>query len=175
MNTLKHVRAILALPFMVTVIVPALLAYVAPPARPGWSLPAPWNLAALLGGVLLVTVGLLLLVWTTMMFDRIGDGTLAPWDPTRRLVVHGVYRRVRNPMITGVFAILLGEAVLLMSLAILLWFMVFVCLNAVYIPLVEERHLEQRFGDAYRAYKRYVPRWIPRLHAWQPQKGGKDR
>jgi protein-S-isoprenylcysteine O-methyltransferase Ste14 len=65
--------------------------------------------------------------------------------------------------------------VLLGSLAILLWFVVFVCLNALYIPLIEEYILEQRFGDAYGEYKRNVPRWIPRLHAWQPQKGGKDR
>ncbi len=29
----------------------------------------------------------------------------APWDPTQRLVVRGVYRYVRNPMISGVVLI----------------------------------------------------------------------
>lgn len=39
----------------------------------------------------------------------------------------------------------------------------FVILNTIYFALSEEPELEQRFGDAYRDYKREVPRWIPRL------------
>ncbi|MEW5718671.1 MAG: hypothetical protein AB1817_08610 [Chloroflexota bacterium] len=35
-----------------------------------------------------------------------------------------------------------------------------------YIPLVEERGLEKRFGEEYRIYKQNVPRWIPRAKAW---------
>ena len=34
--------------------------------------------------------------------------------------------------------------------------------NAVYFPLVEEKGLEERFGQAYREYKSNVPRWLPR-------------
>lgn len=41
-------------------------------------------------------------------------------------------------------------------------------LNATYIPLLEEPMLEVRFGDDYRQYKRYVPRWVPRRTAWTP-------
>ena len=41
-------------------------------------------------------------------------------------------------------------------------------LNVTYIPLVEERALEERFGESYREYKKNVPRWIPRLRPWQP-------
>ena len=51
------------------------------------------------------------MVWTNRLFATIGHGTLAPWNPPEKLVVRGVYRHVRNPMITGVFCILLGEAV----------------------------------------------------------------
>jgi protein-S-isoprenylcysteine O-methyltransferase Ste14 len=60
-------------------------------------------------GVALIAAGLALWLWTLRLFIRIGEGTLAPWDPTRRLVVEGPYRRVRNPMITAVLAVLLGE------------------------------------------------------------------
>ena len=54
--------------------------------------------------------GLAMLVWTVTLFVRVGRGTLAPWDPTRRLVARGPYARVRNPMISGVLAIIVGEA-----------------------------------------------------------------
>ena len=49
------------------------------------------------------------------LFARVGEGTLAPWDPTRRLVVESPYRRVRNPMISAVLAVLTGEALVLGS------------------------------------------------------------
>jgi protein-S-isoprenylcysteine O-methyltransferase Ste14 len=67
---------------------------------------------AALGG-LLCAAGLAMLVWTVSLFVRVGRGTLAPWDPTRRLVVAGPYTRVRNPMITGVFGVIAGEAIAL--------------------------------------------------------------
>lgn len=63
---------------------------------------------------------------------------------------------------------LLGEGLLLGSPAILVWFLIFVALNAIYIPLVEEPDLARRFGDGYLGYKRNVPRWIPRLRPWDP-------
>jgi protein-S-isoprenylcysteine O-methyltransferase Ste14 len=125
-------------------------------------------LPVLLGAALIVC-GLALWAWTVRLFARIGRGTLAPWDPTRRLVVEGPYAYVRNPMITAVLAMLLGEAVLLGSPAVVTWFAVFLAINAVYFPLVEEPGLERRFGEEYREYKRHVPRWIPRRTRWRPR------
>jgi protein-S-isoprenylcysteine O-methyltransferase Ste14 len=40
-------------------------------------------------------------------------------------------------------------------------------MNAVYIPLIEEPLLAQRFGAAYQNYGRQVPRLPPRLHPWK--------
>ncbi len=167
-TALKHLRAVLALPVVVTVVIPALLLYSAAPARFAPALPTPIALAACLCGAGLLCIGLALMVATNILFDRVGQGTLAPWSPPRRLVVRGVYRHVRNPMISGVFCILLGEAMLLLSPALLGWFLVFLCVNLIYIPLVEEPGLARRFGDEYRSYKAHVPRWIPRRRGWPP-------
>ncbi len=56
-----------------------------------------------------------------------------------------------------------GEALLFGSLSLLAWAILFVTINAIYIPLHEEPRLERRFGDHYRRYKQRTPRWIPRL------------
>ena len=79
-----------------------------------------------------------------------------------------MYRRVRNPMISGVICVLLGEGLLLGSRPLLAWCLAVGLLNAVYIPLVEEPGLLRRFGDEYRIYRQNVPRWIPRRRPWQP-------
>jgi protein-S-isoprenylcysteine O-methyltransferase Ste14 len=102
------------------------------------------------------------------LFSRAGKGTLAPWHPTSRLVVEGPYRHMRNPMITAVAILLVGEAVLFGSLAILAWVGLFVAVNFAWFLFGEEPGLERRFGDEYRAYKRSVPRWIPRRSPWRP-------
>jgi protein-S-isoprenylcysteine O-methyltransferase Ste14 len=158
MSPWRHVAAILLLPFMATVVVPALLE---------------WNAEVDFGplfalGVLLVAVGLLLFVTTVALFARIGQGTLAPWDPTSKLVVRGPYRHVRNPMISGVLFVLLGDAALLGSPALLIWATAFLAVNAVYMPLVEEPGLKRRFGEDYETYAANVPRWLPRLRPWEP-------
>ena len=119
--------------------------------------------------------GIAILVHTIRLLALRGQGTLAPWDPTRKLVVHSVYRHVRNPMISGVLAILLGEALLLGSLAVLGWFTLFLVVNLVYMPLVEERALERRFGTEYTRYRENVPAWIPGLRPWDTDSPpGKD-
>ena len=91
-------------------------------------------------GVLLVGLGVALVTWTVSLFATEGRGTLAPWihDEARRVP----YRHVRNPMISGVLCVLLGEAALLGSLPLLAWFAVVFAVNAVYFPLVEEPGLE---------------------------------
>ena len=156
MRVLRHLLAICLLPGLVAGVIPALLVD---------------GLASgplvVLGGVV-VALGLTLIVQTVALFATVGDGTLAPWDPTSRLVVRGPYRRVRNPMISGVLCVLLGEALLFGSIAVLVWFAFVFALNAVYFPLVEEPDLRERFGADYEAYRAAVPRWLPRLRPWQP-------
>jgi protein-S-isoprenylcysteine O-methyltransferase Ste14 len=158
MSAWRHVAAILLLPVMATVVVPALLE---------WNAEVEFSPLFAFGG-LLVAVGLLLFVTTVVLFARIGQGTLAPWDATSRLVVRGPYRHVRNPMISGVLFVLLGEAAVLGSPALLIWATAFLAVNAVYMPLFEEPGLKRRFGKDYETYAAHVPRWLPRLRPWEP-------
>jgi protein-S-isoprenylcysteine O-methyltransferase Ste14 len=163
---LKHIQAIVLLPIMATIIIPAIVITITGSISIGWSLPFPVNFTVAVMGIFLIALGLTLVVKTIASFATFGQGTLAPWSPTQKLVIRGVYRYVRNPMISGVCCILLGEVMLLGSIPLLYWFLLFVVLNLIYIPLVEESRLERRFGEDYIAYKRHVPRWIPRFSPW---------
>jgi protein-S-isoprenylcysteine O-methyltransferase Ste14 len=164
----RQLRAIGPLPGVGAVLIPAVLLYVTGGPNVGFGLSLPLGLLPTVAGAALIVQGLLFVYRTISLFARVGKGTLAPWDPTERLVVLGPYRHLRNPMISGVMSILLGEGLLLGSSAILGWFVVFLLLNAIFIPLLEEPDLTRRFGDDYLEYKRNVPRWIPRLRPWTP-------
>lgn len=168
LKLLRHLLAIGLLPFVVAVVVPVFIAGRPGALNPGWGLPAPLSLLPTIVGCLLAGLGLLLVYRTVSLFATVGDGTLAPWDPPRRLVVRGVYRYVRNPMISGVLFVLLGEAIVAGSLSLFGWFVAFFAINSVTMPLIEEPALEDRFGNDYVAYKSNVPRWIPRLRPWRP-------
>ena len=163
---LRHVVAVAVLPFVATVVIPAAIAW-----RAGVTLHLGSGPIALLvqgAGAALLVVGAMLFVGSLRRFATEGEGTLAPWDPPQNLVVTGLYRHVRNPMISGVLFVLFGEALVLRSRAHLLWALLFFVANAVYIPNVEEPQLARRFGEQYREYRRHVPRLIPRLHPWTP-------
>lgn len=168
MSRWREARAVLLLPFTVTIVVPAVILWWDGETNVGWGLGGAFASIPVLFGVALLAVGLVLVGWTIWLFSSVGEGTLAPWDPTSRLVVRGPYRHVRNPMISGVAFILAGEAVVLGSKALGLWFAAVVAVNAIYIPLVEEPGLRRRFGADYNAYRSNVPRWLPRVPPWNP-------
>ena len=167
MMFVRHLLAILMLPFVVVVIIPrwVLRAYATTDTH--W---ASGTLSASVGpiaGALIFLAGFGLFAWCLSLFVRVGQGTLAPWDPTRRLVAVGPYRYMRNPMITGVLTMLTGEALFLGSRAIATWAATFLVINQVYFLLLEEPGLERRFGAGYLEYKSAVPRWIPRTTPWK--------
>ncbi|MCU1347564.1 MAG: phospholipid methyltransferase [Acidobacteria bacterium] len=160
MMFIRHLLSFLALPFTVTAIVPLLIARRNPVA-----LVWPPDLFSALGALALAA-GLLLFGASLYEFVTRGRGTLAPWDPPRALVIHGPYRYVRNPMISGVVLIVTAEALLTRSAPVAQWAATFAILNLIYIPLLEEPQLAERFGEPYREYRRHVRRFVPRLTAW---------
>lgn len=166
---LRHLLSIAILPFTAAILVPVWI------ARRYGIVPAPGTSAGVLvlqgGGLVVLTVGLVLFVSSLRRFASEGEGTLAPWDPPRNLVVRGPYRFVRNPMISGVVFVLAGEAMLLASRPHAIWALTFLGINLVYIPLLEEPTLRNRFGETFRDYCRHVPRIIPRIRPWSPRDG----
>ncbi len=133
-------------------------------ARVKPSLRNPVDLIGLLG----ITLGAVLLGTCIWEFARRGRGTLSPLDPPREVVVHGLYRYVRNPMYLSVSLIVLGEVLLTWSRPLLLyWAVWFVAVN-VFVMAYEEPALRRRFGAAYERYTEQVGRWLPRLRSGQP-------
>jgi protein-S-isoprenylcysteine O-methyltransferase Ste14 len=167
MMIIRHIIAILVLPFVMTVLVPRWLmnGYAGSDTR--WIDGTYTATFAHLAGILILMLGISLFIWCVTLFARVGRGTLAPWDPTRHLVVVGPYRFVRNPMISAVLVILIGEALFTGSRLLASWVVIFFFINAIYFRLLEEPGLDRRFGDEYRRYKAAVPRWIPRPTPWK--------
>src|SRR5947209_14675955 len=115
MSVLKQIQSIILLPTMVTVVIPVIILYRTGALNVGWSLTPPLNLVPPFVGVVLIALGLTLIFKTIALFANVGRGTLAPWAPPERLVVRGIYRHVRNPMISGILSVLCGEALLVGS------------------------------------------------------------
>lgn len=156
---LKRLRDILLLPFNVTVIIPCVLYY-------SFDKFQNLNLYHPIPGILFIASGLLMLAWTISLFHTFGHGTLAPWEATKKLVIRGPYKYVRNPMIMGVLLVLIGETLLFNSVAIGFWFLSFTMISTLYFKYIEEPALEKRFGNPYTEYKKGVNRWIPKIKAY---------
>jgi protein-S-isoprenylcysteine O-methyltransferase Ste14 len=161
---LRHLLSILILPFTVAVVIPVWIA-----RNNNVSLAigrSPTEILAGVAGFALLIVGLLLFFSSLRRFATEGEGTLAPWDPPKKLVVRGPYRFVRNPMISGVVLVLFAESLLLRSMPHASWALTFLAINTIYIPLLEEPMLHARFGENYENYRQHVPRLVPRLTPW---------
>ena len=166
-SAINHVKSFI-LPVTVLIIIPGAILW-ATGFKIGWGLGLPWDAVVVLAGGILMGAGLYFLSITIWLFVNIGRGTLAPWSPTKKLVVIGPYRNVRNPMISGVLMTLLGESIVFGSVGIFVWFLLFFIVNHIYFIYSEEPGLEKRFGGEYLIYKKNVPRWIPRLRPWTGQ------
>lgn len=114
-------------------------------------------------GLWLILNGLGLAGWCVHLFTTRGKGTPLPLDPPTQFVVAGPYRFVRNPMGLGFFLALGGQAALYESRAAFLYMLVVMAVIHLFVRLAEEPDLQRRFGSAYAAYRRAVPRWIPKL------------
>lgn len=162
----RWIIAILTLPVTALILAPMAILWLS--CGTGWS----DSIASLSTPVFWLAVffglfGMFSAIWAVSLFFRFGNGTAAPWDPPRRFVVRGPYCYMRNPMITGALLVLSAETLLFQSWPIFIWLVIFAVGNVIYIPTIEEKGLEKRFGRDYLIYKRHVPRWIPRLTAWQ--------
>jgi len=125
-----------------------------PPQEPAWQM---------LLAAALILLGLVPLFESIARFIRVGRGTLVPVAPTETLVVSGLYRYVRNPMYVGVLTVLAGELLLFKSRDLATYAAVVWLGIHLFICFYEEPTLTRRYGEQYLAYKRRVPRWMPRF------------
>lgn len=161
------IKAFLIFPFNVMGVIPGFLLWSS--RTGGWLQDYPHTFGVFRSGIgsLFITAGIYICWVTVSLFTDYGDGTPAPYDPPKKLVVLGIYRHTRNPMMMGVWCVLIGESLLFGSLLILIWFLFFFLACLILIPFWEEPDLERRFGQAYIDYKKNVPRWFPRLKPWE--------
>jgi protein-S-isoprenylcysteine O-methyltransferase Ste14 len=114
-----------------------------------------------LAGLFCIGFGIALLASCIWEFARRGRGTLSPVDAPRELVVRGLYRYVRNPMYLSVTTIILGEALLAGSRALVLYWAVWFLAANLFVIGYEEPTLRRRFGQSYEVYTQQVGRWLP--------------
>jgi protein-S-isoprenylcysteine O-methyltransferase Ste14 len=113
-------------------------------------------------GLGLVAGGVGLYGWCVGLFAIVGGGTPGPWNAPRRVVAAGPYRWVRNPIYLGAMLVVLGEAWLFLSPALLAYAAALALGFHLVVVGYEEPRLRRTFGDRYFQYVREVPRWLPR-------------
>jgi len=154
------------------VLQPGVVAGLVPWWLTGWQVRDPlpsWARTPLrMAGVVLLAAGTVVLVHAFVRFVVEGVGIPAPIAPTRRLVVGGPYRYVRNPMYLAVVAVIVGQALLLGQPGLLGYAAVVGGAMAAFAHGYEEPTLRRQFGAQYQAYRRAVPAWWPRRRPWQP-------
>ena len=116
-------------------------------------------LARYLAGGVLATCGFLLIGMGTQCFVAAGTN-IPPNLPTTALVVDGIYGRTRNPLYLGTTLVYLGLAAAAGSGWAIVLVVPLLWLINVGVILREERYLENKVGEAYRAYKARVRRWV---------------
>jgi protein-S-isoprenylcysteine O-methyltransferase Ste14 len=126
-----------------------------------WFVPTSFMHGALrwIVGVLIFVAGVALNVVGFITQKRAGTDPI-PFNPSTRIVAHGLYRFTRNPMYIGFALCTFGLAVLVDSAWVLLAVPVGLVLIDRIVVTREELYLERKFGEEYLTYKRRVRRWI---------------
>jgi protein-S-isoprenylcysteine O-methyltransferase Ste14 len=131
---------------------------------------APWWILTRGGGnpqpviwpaMAIITGGVVLYLACQWVFPTVGRGTPGPWDAPRRFVAVGPYRWVRNPIYIAALLVLVGEALLFLSLPLLLYAGIAAVGVHLFVVIYEEPTLRHRFGAEYELYRSRVWRWIP--------------
>jgi protein-S-isoprenylcysteine O-methyltransferase Ste14 len=110
------------------------------------------------GGVVLAS-GLVLAIWGRRVMERAGTN-VNPTLPATALVATGPFRFSRNPLYVALTLIYVGLALLANALWVLVLIVPVLLVMHYGVVRREERYLEAKFGDAYRAYRASVRRYL---------------
>jgi protein-S-isoprenylcysteine O-methyltransferase Ste14 len=145
-----------AIPYSLIVLAPKLDDVL---AIPSFSL----GLAGLVVSTLVLLLGLVFGFWSILSQLFRAQGTPLPIIPTQKLLMSGPFRYTRNPMSLGTILSYLALAIIIGSWTSVGLVVVLSVLLITYLKGIEEKELEARFGQEYRAYKRNVPFLFPRF------------
>ena len=112
-------------------------------------------------GLVPLAIGVVMLLWCVRDFYVSGRGTLAPWDPPKRVVIVGLYRFTRNPMYVGILLLLGGWSLLAASRWLAAYAVFMAIAFHLRVMLYEEPVLKKQFGEEWDGYAATVPRWWP--------------
>jgi protein-S-isoprenylcysteine O-methyltransferase Ste14 len=123
------------------------------------------RIAALGLGALLLFPGLGLVLWGRLVLGKmynVSSALGAQLYADQRLITHGPYAIVRNPMYVGIIAATLGGLLIYRT-----WSLVFALtfFGLVIRARREEQVLAAEFGQQWADYCQQVPGWIP--HFWK--------
>jgi protein-S-isoprenylcysteine O-methyltransferase Ste14 len=111
------------------------------------------------------SLALFLIGWSVQNFLKV-KGTPVPFNPPPQLVTSGPYAYTRNPMLTGVFALLFGFGIFFGSIFLLLVFTpLFISVNFWELKAIEEPELVKRLGQEYIEYRKRVPMFFPGVNS----------
>ncbi len=111
-------------------------------------------------GAIVFAIGFVIMLSCIISFAIKGRGTLSPADPTKHLVITGLYNFSRNPMYVGVIMILIGEAMFFQSGNLWVYLLIVFTAFNIFIILNEEPRLRKDFKEEYSEYCKKVRRWI---------------
>ena len=115
----------------------------------------------------MISSGIAVTAWSAFHFVKV-KGTPVPFNPPPKLVKTGPYRYARNPMLTGVFILLIGIGFFVSSVSLVFFFTpLFVLINVWELKQIEEPELIKRLGNEYIEYKNQTPMFLPRLKPGQ--------
>ena len=113
-------------------------------------------------GLIPILIGIMIYIWCAWNFTFVGEGTPAPFDPPKKLVVKGPYQYVRNPMYVFVALTLIGEGIYFETMILVLYAALAVILAHIWVVSYEEPTLRRKFGESYIRYCERVSRWLPK-------------
>ena len=125
----------------------------------------PFNFGAInsILGISMMIVGFYFGFWSIHAQLTRAQGTPLPMLPTQKLLTDGPFRFCRNPMTFGTIVAYTGIGVYARTISGIGIVLGFGMLLMLYLKLLEEKELAERFGEAYLKYKQEVPFIIPRL------------
>ena len=110
-------------------------------------------------GVIFIVFGSILNIWADNLFKK-SETTVRPDESPTSMEVTGPFRISRHPMYLGMLSALIGLFILLGSITPLFAVPICVWIMTKKFILIEEKALEEKFGEDYLKYKDKVRRWL---------------